>query len=530
MQRQVLFGLAKGRHRSQRWKAPERLNDSGKACLLLPTAVLLNKTDKFQAAWFSQVTVEKVVNFSDLRRVLFADAIHPGIAVRFNKTTPDIAKDRIRYESPKTDIRSQVGGAVYIYDEDIKTIRLSELLSKAQSKEAARVWKTQFWGTWRDLKFLQRLSDMPRLKDALKDIRTGVGIQPEGGDPNPIWWEKDRPFLDANNKFIQLVVTQDDCYPVGNMFPDKIHRPRTQEIFSPPLLVFNKGFSKISFVGFPVLFTDSLFSISSYGGDDSVLRFLVALLRSHLAKYYYFHTVSNYGIERTQLFTEQITDCPFLIPKDTQDPKKSEEIICEVSNKLQNFETNLRNRNYTVGRLEKVRQIQDECEPLIRQYYDIDDYERILIEDTVDYIIPSITPSENKKIKTLRPADTTERQQYTETLCQLLNIYAKEGKKVEGHIVKADSQAIVVISRANGKSKPYYETSASQEIRQVLGRIHKLLPATRGGFVYCRNLKIFDKDHVYIVKPMTLRSWMRSTALNDADEIASAVLKGGEKR
>jgi len=257
------------------WKVPERLNDSGKACILLPTAVLLNKTDKFQAAWFSQVTVEKVVNFSDLRFVLFADAIHPGIAVRFNKTKPDIAKNKIRYDSPKADIHSQLGGAVYVYDEDIKTIRLWELLSKAQSDEAAKVWKTQFWGTWRDLKFIQRLSDMPRLKDVLEETRTGVGIQPKGGDPNPIWWKKDRPFLNANNEFIQLVVTQEDCRPAGNMFPDKIHRPRTPEIFSPPLIVFNKGFSKIAFVGFPILFRDSLFSISSPGGDDSVLRFLL---------------------------------------------------------------------------------------------------------------------------------------------------------------------------------------------------------------------------------------------------------------
>jgi len=112
----------------------------------------------------------------------------------------------------------------------------------------------------------------------------------------------------------------------------------------------------------------------------------------------------------------------------------------------------------------------------------------------------------------------------------MLNIHARSGRKVEGYVVKADSQAVVVISRAKGKPKPYHETSASQEMRQVLNRIHRLLPAKRGGFVYYRNLKIFDKNHIYIVKPMTLRSWMRTTALNDADEIASAVLQAGEGR
>jgi len=46
--------------------------------------------DKFQSQWFSQVTIERVVNFSDLRFVLFADAIHPGITIRFNKTNTGI--------------------------------------------------------------------------------------------------------------------------------------------------------------------------------------------------------------------------------------------------------------------------------------------------------------------------------------------------------------------------------------------------------------------------------------------------------
>jgi len=123
-----------------------------------------------------------------------------------------------------------------------------------------------------------------------------------------------------------------------------------------------------------------------------------------------------------------------------------------------------------------------------------------------------------------------QRQTYTETLCRMLNIHARKGRRVEGRVVRSDSQAIVVISRAKGEPKPYYEEKAPEEMRQILNRIDKLLPVKRGGFVYYRNLKIFDKDHIYIVKPMTLRSWMRTTALNDADEIASAVLQAGEGR
>ena len=538
------------------WKVPERLNDLGKACLLLPTAVLLNKTDKFQAAWFSQVTVEKVVNFSDLRFVLFADAIHPGIAVRFNKSSPDIIKNKIRYDSPKADIHSQLGGAVYIYDEDIKTIRLSELLSKAQNDEATKVWKTQFWGTWRDLKLVQRLSDMPRLIDITgtpsrpKRFIKGQGFKPylpkyykivngkqqpdvkQYGDPKPIWWEKDHLYIDAENKNINLVLTKQDCvkfkkYPFKKTFTE-LYRSPNKILFDSPMVLINHSVSRKAFCDFPVVFRHALQSICGKKQDTNLLMFLAAALNTGLAEYYFIHISSSYGIERDQVFLEEMGLFPFPIPESTFKTRRSFEIIDEVAEHIYSLKRSIEKE--FIGQDEKARRAMRKIQPLVYEYYDIDEYEQILIEDTVDHIIPSITPSEKKKIKTLRSVNDIQRQKYTEMLCRMLNIHAKKGKSVEGHVIKADSQAIVVISRANGKLKPYYETSASQEMGQALNRIHKLLPATRGGFVYYRNLKIFDKDHIYIVKPMTLRSWMRSTALNDADEIATAVLRAGEGR
>jgi hypothetical protein len=515
------------------WKVPERLNDSGKACLLLPTAALLNKTDKFQTAWFSQVTVEKVVNFSDLRFVLFADAIHPGIAVRFNKTKPNVTKNMIRYDSPKADIHSQLGGAVYIYDEDIKTIRLSELLSKAQSDEAAKVWKTQFWGTWRDSKLLQRLSDLSHLEDITgtpkhpKRWIKGQGFQTFTPNNKKSWWPEDMLFINSRLPDIQLVIIEKDCVPIGPGYR-LVHRPRSPEIFNSPMVLVSQGSKdmKVAFSNFPVLFRSSLQSIGGPKDDKDTLRFLSVVLRSDIIQYYLFHTSANWGIERDKCLLYELLRIPFPLPRDSGDTKG--EIIQDVSARINSFERDLRKGKYVIGRSEEAKKIQDECEPLIRRYYDIDEYERVLIEDTVDYIIPSITPSETKNIKTLRLPNKTERQQYRDTLCQMLNIHAKEGKKVEARVIKSDSQAVVVISRANGKQKSYQEISTSQEMGQVLDRISNLLPVKRDGFVYCRNLKIFDKDHIYIVKPMTLRSWMRSTALNDADEIAAAVLRVGE--
>jgi len=51
------------------------------------------------------------------------------------------------------------------------------------------------------------------------------------------------------------------------------------------------------------------------------------------------------------------------------------------------------------------------------------------------------------------------------------------------------------------------------------------LPERRGGGEMVRGLKVFDKDQLHIVKPLMLRFWTQTAALNDADEIASAILR-----
>ncbi len=528
------------------WKAPEYLNAEGIACLLVPSAVLLNKTTNvFQYEWFKNHSVSRIVNFSDLSFFLFADAIRPACAIRFSKVCPKTDNTFIGYESPKVDIHNQQGGPIFLYDEDVKTIRLSELLSKALRKEASIVWKSQFWGTWRDSKFLQRLSDMPRLIDITgtpkdnKRFIKGQGLQPYSQTDaerkrkvyKP-WWDNLIKYIDSDNHDLNLIITPKDCIDVPANFA-KLRMSPNRDLFEWPKVLISQGSKdmKVAFVDFPVLFRHSLQSIAGEK-DSDLLRFLSVVLKSDIIQYYLFHTSANWGTERDKVLLYELLKIPFSPPELTIDPDKSSKVVVEVSNLVKNISKDIqKGKCYGGGRHDAIENLTIKLAPLIYQYYDIDEFEKILVDDTLKIIKPSSTPGSSRDdVPTLRIASQQQRRIYTETLCRMLNIHAKEGRKVEGHVIKADSQAIVVISRANGKPKPYYEPPTSQDMKQVLSRIHKLLPATRGGFVYCRNLKIFDKDHIYIVKPMTLRSWMRSTALNDADEIASAVLKGGEKR
>src|ERR1700683_92806 len=59
------------------------LRSNGIGCLLLPSAILVNRHGTLDGDWFRKVTVEKIVQLADFRRVLF-EATHACFILRYN--------------------------------------------------------------------------------------------------------------------------------------------------------------------------------------------------------------------------------------------------------------------------------------------------------------------------------------------------------------------------------------------------------------------------------------------------------------
>jgi hypothetical protein len=74
------------------------------------------------------------------------------------------------------------------------------------------------------------------------------------------------------------------------------------------------------------------------------------------------------------------------------------------------------------------------------------------------------------------------------------------------------------------KALKFLEEDSTEALNKVLNRIISLIPNQQGNISFLRNLKIFDQNQLYIFKPLAYRFWTRNYALNDADEIAAAIL------
>ncbi len=523
------------------WRAPEHLAPGGRGCLVLPAAVLLNGTsNEFQSKWFRRFAVEKVTQLSDLSFVLFVGSDRPAVVVRFKNEPPVLDEARILYVAPKADPQSLRGGPPRVFDQDFWHVRQSEVILQAAAERAPLVWKERLWGTPRDLRFLDRLMDLPPLDDLAgaegsgKPWLRGVGFKPlptkrrrapvKGEILYDAWWPKKRLFLEATTDF-SLVVVPGDSMPVGDRFRRLIKNP-TELLFSPPMVLFNRGFTKVAFCNFPVLFRHWLHSIAGRPKYEQILRFLAATLASDLATYFLFNTAASWGTERDQAHVFEVLRMPFPLPGQTANPARATEIVAEVSTKLTELEAAV--VSGAGLRTQLVDKARSELWPLIREYYDIDDWEQVLIEDTLGVSEKSSTPGgPGADIPALRAPERVEQEQYADLLCQVLNTWgAKSGYTVNRSVVapRGGSVGVITLTKDRAPQEPKW-SGGSQELNEALVNTAKLLPQRQAGIEMVRGMKVFDKNELHIVKPLMLRFWTRTAALNDADEIACAILQ-----
>jgi len=529
------------------WETLKYVSEKGVVCLLLPAGVLFNdRTNKFQAEWLKTVTVERVVNFSDLRHILFSGSKvkNPCVSICFSSVKPKQENDVI-YESPKMDIRSQRGGLIYTREEDTTVLKLRDILYAAKSKHAPAIWKSHFWGTWRDNRLLSRLNELSKLEDLIGKPDSGKRlILGRGGEPyrqsdaenhakvyEP-WWNEQLQFIPSLNDS-SLIINPNSLIPIPAEFK-KLRRSPDKKLFKNPKILIPRGVyeRKIAYCNFPVYFSDSIQSIAAINFDDSdLLRFLTAVIHSDVAHYYLFHTSTRWAIERDVLYLHEIYKIPFVLPENSIEPAKANKIVNEVSEIINNFQKQMKAKSW-FGLKEEARNISKKLESQVRKYYDIDEYEEMLIDETISLSMKSFHKNtQATNIPTLKQPREQHCRIYTKTLCEMLNHFGKGSQfKVKGEVYRGMPYSVVHISLTDRVSTSVPVTGAKEKLASVIMRMESLLQEKKDWFVFCQNLKVFDGDSLYVLKPMQMRFWSRTAALNDADEIAGAILSSRGKK
>jgi Eco57I restriction-modification methylase len=524
------------------WKAPRHLEPGGKVCFVLPCGVLFNHNTpalEFQREWMRRHAVERVLNLADYQRFLFEESEAPALVVRYAHDKPANSAHRIDYWAPKADWGVIQAELVTVLTQDRSRLTVRDVLDDLEEMDAPQVWKERLWATPRDWRLLNRLFRIPRLRDHVRQPRETApakpwiiaeGYQPIGQSDAPSRGKEitlpSKWFIGARSGYIDLLLLEGDCKELPS---ETIHvREKSNKntaIFAAPHVLVTKGFQKVAFADFPVSFHDPIRGIHGPESDHHLLVFLAAYLRSPLARYFQFHTSSNWGVGWQKVDVTELLRIPFPRPEQQSDPRRSAEIVYAVAT-IVTHAAQEASRDFA-DRTGVVRNATTAIASLIEEYFDIDDVERMLIEDTNTLLIPSVRPTRRRvNIPTILPSTEKQRAEYTRLLCETLNAWATQDQKVHGRATAHAGLGVglVVLEKTRQGELPHRLNGLRDGVLATLHGLQRTATQTYGTLQLARGLKVFDKSLLYITKPIGQRFWTRTAALNDADEIAGTIL------
>lgn len=473
--------------------------ETGVVCLLMPSkGLLFNRSPKSRAyrkRFFDENTVSVIINFSIYRKVLFDNATAPCTAIIYYPKKLDENNTTIFYCTPKPQYSLQDTKKFSIDPTDICRIP-SDLVYDD------RIWKIAMWGSPRDLELIDRLqSTYPSLDQFLlnHNMKSAEGFK--RGNRKLIYdGFANLPIVDAKNFYPfymqeeMLLNNEDNTY-------ERISN-NNLAIFKAPHLIMKQSHRKgrffASVLDYDAIFNHSLLGIS---GDERILKYLCLIINSKLFSYYHLLTSRTWMVERDALEAGDIRTIPIPEPSDGM-LVRAVEIYDHI--KLCGDESAMDAFVFDVYRLKK--------------------YETYLVSDALDYIY-NYFDRKSSSIAFNKPTKEMY-QKYYSTLMDVLNNSLGQAFSPQALFYIGESPLSILVLSVNGTGSSdltFFDSNEATE--QCLSQLDSLLTEERHNIYIRRNVRVYGKDAIYIVKPKQEKYWNYSSACRDADEIFSDIMR-----
>jgi len=496
---------------------------NGEIALIFNTKVLTNTGGTYQnfREWlFNECYVEKVFNFSILRNAkknfggqLFGDATGPISIVFYQKDKPKNPSDKIAYYAPKTFIKSNVIDGLSIDFTDLKYLPREEC-----QKPDTKIWKIAMWGGMNDWDLIMNILERSiSLKEYFKSENNN--------------WEKPKVGVHGESKNLDFIPEQviDTKYIERYYTPISASKKNTKKyrnidrrIFNPPFVIMKKGqHKKLLTASYVDYFSYCTTACYIFNGNvkPNLKKVLVSLLNSRLTTYFLFLTSSSWGIEREQVFMDEILESPSLLPLLQDDTLK------EVVNSFDSMLSNKKSNN--PFNKTDLQSIENKINSII-----IDDILKFSIngKTTVnDCLEFSLDLFENKeKSKALYPLIQKQAIQYGKIISAELNRFLEDqGLFVNATIYEINRFTPLMMVKLSFAKEQNEIFTSKEFVDNELRRIDKHLWEAKSSNIYFRKkLNYKTGDDIYIIRPNQRRFWSQSMALEDASELILEILNG----
>lgn len=456
------------------------LKKDGLLSLIMPSGPLLyNVTGcEFRKEFFSRYEIPQIIDFSllDKKSLLFESAVATSVIFVNNREPKEdhqllhitvkrtrAAKEKLYFEIDHYDL--------HYVPQDIAV-------------DDKIVWKTNLMGGGQLYYLLKRLQNIRTLGDYLKEMKKKnvwyfgegyqVAINSRTKTANFLTGKERISSSDFTEKGILKITIETEKYFVRT-------REKNKRIFIAPHLIIKETPGEEKFVTAyldrDIIFRNEIFGIHAPKEAKEQLKKIEEVLKTN---YFLFKTIllsfsSRAGISRsasTVLMKDFLT-LPY--PEDEKELKLTKN-------------------------------------------------EKIIIQDILDYRIEELSKGEQAQINIIK-VDATQLTEFGKVLCNSLNSIYKTNEKQFNPLEPIQTKAYTCFPFSYSGNE--YAKEGLQKLSEK--SIYSLIEKEKGPTYYRRVLKIYqNKEEIfYLIKPNTLRYWIKSIALRDASEIMIDLINSG---
>lgn len=480
-------------------KCSELCEQNGIICLLMPSkGLLFNRSDQgraYRANLFSDNNVLAIINLSVYRRFLFDHASGPATAIIYTPKKEEINQP-IVYCTPKPNYTIEDIRKFSIDPTDICRIPYDII-------DDDRIWKIAMWGAPRDLELIGKMQNtFAPMISFIEENRmiTAEGFK-RGNRKNKCYDFKGLPLVEAKT-FKPYYVSSDEL-PTVDFEDFECIVKNAREIFAAPHLIIKQSHKNGTILS-EVLDYDAVFNHSILGihGDINKLKYLSVIIGSRVFSYYHILTNRKWLVERDELEAGDIWETPIPSPSDAEI-----EEACEIFDEL------------VISPTKK-----EKAEQFVRHMYRLKEYERYQIDDVMDYVYDYFK-NKQRSVSFKRPSADAYKLYYS-SIAEILTNTFGTATNLSGNLYFGDAPlTVLVLNVGQQTAKEFNIIINNDQLNEILISLDNSLVDNQKMVFVRRNLRIYQQDKIYIVKPSQCKYWTYSAACRDADEIFEDVSK-----
>jgi N-6 DNA Methylase len=493
--------------------------------LIVTSKVLYNlQANVFRQYFVKHFFIDEILELSAVRRDVFSNisenksekrAIAPASIIFYKWANHENTKEHtVKHLSIKPNLFFKLLKIIVLEKHDIKEV------SQGLFLENDWLFKLLVYGNVLDFQLMTKiLKGYPNVNDVIRDrdLFFGQGIDVSQGTEDIPTHLIGRPFVDAKRKMLEkFFVRIDKNYTWEKA---KASRPRSEITYQPPYLLLKKGlasdFTAVSAVcNEEIVFMQTITAIKGEEDDISTLKILSSLFNSNLFAYYILMKGSSIGIEREQAHNE---DEKFTMPYVFSENILNNVIELEEHKKLIYSDTNLFDNILE----EKDKQLTEQLNQSIFDAFKFNEEERSLIDYAQNVSIPLLKEGEKSKVLN----KIKEKDRSLETYAKIFIDYFKPrfNNNFGVEIYQTPYCIAMRFYNTNDKiEKPIVFKDKS--INNLLEWTYQLgIEKVMDKLFIQKDIRGFEKDAFYIIKPNEYKCWHKAVAYLDAYEFSQVI-------